>query len=117
MQRVIVESPYAGDVERNEIYARRAMAHCLRQHEAPLASHLLYTQVLDDTDTEQRITGIKAGFTWGLVADYVAVYVDYGISTGMQKGIERAQLAGQRVTYRKIGRNPYTTPYAAEGPL
>lgn len=39
---VIVESPYAGDVERNTAYARAAVRDCLMRGEAPFASHLLY---------------------------------------------------------------------------
>ena len=56
MQRVIIESPYAGDVERNVRYARAAMADCLKRGEAPFASHLLYTQegVLDDDIPGER---------------------------------------------------------------
>lgn len=42
MRLVVVESPYAGDVKRNEEYARRAMADCLARGEAPFASHLLW---------------------------------------------------------------------------
>ena len=49
MSKVILESPYAGDVERNIEYAKLCMKHSLTMGEAPLLSHLLYTQVLDDT--------------------------------------------------------------------
>ena len=61
MRRVILESPYAGNVELNERYARACMADCLRRGEAPYASHLLYTQpgVLDDLVPEQREIGIR----------------------------------------------------------
>lgn len=47
---VIIESPYAGDVDRNLEYLRAAMRDCLKRGEAPFASHALYTQpgVLDD---------------------------------------------------------------------
>lgn len=63
---VIVESPYAGDVDANVTYARRALRDCLERGEAPIASHLLYTQpgVLDDTVPEQRALGIAAGLAW-----------------------------------------------------
>jgi hypothetical protein len=44
MRRVIIESPYSGDVETNVAYARAALRDCLSRGEAPLASHLLYTQ-------------------------------------------------------------------------
>lgn len=36
MRRVILESPYAGDVEANIAYARRCIADCLRRGEAPI---------------------------------------------------------------------------------
>lgn len=42
MKLVVVESPYAGDVERNLRYLRAAMADCLARGEAPFASHGLY---------------------------------------------------------------------------
>ena len=54
MTLVVIESPYAGDVERNLTYVRRAMRWCLDKGLDPFASHLLYTQdgVLDDDDPE-----------------------------------------------------------------
>lgn len=111
MNLVIIESPYAategGTVADHETYARRAMVDSLARGEAPYASHLLYTQpgVLDDTDPAQRRQGITAGFAWGALADVVAVYVDYGLTLGMDAGVRRARLAGQVVEYRTIGRN------------
>src|SRR5690606_24498929 len=45
---VIIESPYSGDVERNTEYARSCLLDSLRRGEAPIASHLLHTQVLED---------------------------------------------------------------------
>jgi hypothetical protein len=44
MITVLLESPYAGDVDGNLHYARAAMRDCLHLGEAPFASHLLYTQ-------------------------------------------------------------------------
>ena len=104
MRRVIVESPYAGDIEANETYARAALRDCLRRGEAPIASHLLYTQpgVLDDTDPDERRQGIEAGLAWGEVADAAAVYVDRGISEGMKLGIERHRGVGLPIEYRRL---------------
>lgn len=104
MRLVLVESPYAGDVERNVEYARRAMRDCLMRGEAPFASHLLYTQpgVLDDTIPAQRAMGINAGLAWGAKAIMTAVYVDFGISGGMRQGIEAAKAAGREVVYRSL---------------
>lgn len=104
MIKVVVESPLAGDVEKNTRYARACMADCLKRDEAPFASHLLYAQdgILDDTIPEERKLGIEAGFAWGAAADKVVVYEDLGISDGMKLGIERAKASGVPVEYRKI---------------
>lgn len=85
MRRVVIESPYAGNVERNLRYLRAAMRHSLDNNEAPFASHGLYAQegMLDDTKPEQRRLGIEAGYAWGAVADTVAFYEDLGWSAGM----------------------------------
>lgn len=88
---VVLESPYAGDVDRNVAYARACMADCLRRGEAPIASHLLYTQpgVLDDDIPEERQLGIEAGLAWGRAADAAVFYVDLGWSRGMLAARER----------------------------
>ena len=91
MKRVVVESPYAGDIKRNEIYAEFACHDCLVNHgETPYASHLLYTRkyVLRDEIPEERKLGIEAGFVWRGVADASRFYVDLGMSGGMVLGIE-----------------------------
>ena len=105
MRLVILESPYAGDVDANVLYARRALRDCLMRGEAPLASHLLYTQpgVLDDGIADERQLGILAGLSWGVLAAATVVYTDFGISDGMQTGIDRAKLEGRLIEYRSIG--------------
>lgn len=92
LRLVVLESPYAGDVERNTKYARHCLRDSLRRGEAPLASHLLYTQpdVLRDDVPEEREQGIKAGLAWVDLADAIVVYVDFGISPGMQTAIDYA---------------------------
>ena len=104
MRMVIVESPFAGDVEANQKYARACMADCLKRGEAPFASHLLYTQpgVLDDTKPEERAKGIAAGFEWRAAADLTVVYVDRGMSGGMREGIAHAKNTGCPVEYRSL---------------
>ena len=104
MRLVIVESPYGGDVERNEAYARAAMHDCIRRGEAPFASHLLYTQpgVLNDQVKAERELGIKAGLEWGDKADATVVYTDLGVSEGMRQGMARATIAGRPIEMRSI---------------
>ena len=104
MKLVVIESPYAGNVARHERYARLCMRHSLDLGEAPIASHLLYTQpgILDDTIPKERQWGIDAGLAWGEKADLVAVYTDFGTSKGMCYGIVIARAAGIPVEYRSL---------------
>ena len=92
MIKVVLESPYAGDVERNVKYARECVRDSLSRGEAPIASHLLYTQegVLDDDIPEERSWGIEAGLVWKSVADKHVFYTDYGISKGMEYALQYA---------------------------
>jgi hypothetical protein len=80
MRLVIIESPYAGatpeDVAINVAYARACLLNSLLKGEAPIASHLLYTQVLDDKIPEQRKMGIDAGLAWRKVFAVQSVRVD-----------------------------------------
>lgn len=101
--RVVIESPYAGDVEANQAYLAECMRDCIMNYgEAPFASHGLYTQCLDDDHSDERTIGINAGFAWLDVAEYSVVYIDRGISEGMKLGIAKAISLGLEVEYRKL---------------
>lgn len=104
MRLVIIESPFAGDVEANIEYARKAVRDSLMRGEAPIASHLLYTQdgILNDDIPEERSHGIDAGLAWRSVAQASIVYTDKGISKGMEYGIKAAKEAGIEVEYRTL---------------
>lgn len=94
MKKVIVESPFAGEVDRNVMYTRMCLHDCLVNYrESPLASHLLYTQefILDDDIPSERQLGIRAGLDWGAMAEASIIYVDLGISTGMAFGVRDAR--------------------------
>jgi len=93
MKLVILESPFAGDVKKNILYARLCVKDSLRKGESPIASHLLYTQkgILNDKIEGERELGIIAGLAWKKVADLQVFYVDYGISKGMQYGMDYAK--------------------------
>lgn len=111
MKRVILESPFAGDVARNLHYLRACLRDSLLRGESPLASHGLYTQpgVLRDDVPAERDAGIEAGFAWRPFANATVVYTDLGISGGMQRGIDDAKriarLRGEEPTieYRQLG--------------
>lgn len=104
MVLVIIESPFAGDIEKNIRFARACVRDSLEKGEAPLASHLLYTQegILRDGVPEERNWGIEAGLAWGKKAQKTIVYTNLGISSGMKKGIERAIEEGREVEYREL---------------
>lgn len=112
MLKVIMESPYAGGpglrglIRRwlNRRYARRCVRHSLLNDEAPIASHLLYTQrgILRDHVPSERKLGIEAGLAWRGAAAATIVYIDRGISEGMRYGIDDAKAAGRPVYYRSL---------------
>lgn len=102
MKKVILESPYAGDVERNIQYARQCLKDSLNRNEAPIASHLLYTQVLNDNVPNERELGIDAGLVWKDVADLHVFYIDYGMSKGMEYALEKAKENNIKTEFRKL---------------
>ncbi len=104
MRLVILESPFGADPDTFVPFARRCIRDCLERGEAPLASHLLYTQpgVLRDDVADERALGIEAGLAWYRVAQAAVVYVDHGISKGMLQGIERAREHGLPVEQRTL---------------
>lgn len=101
-RRVLLESPYAGDIEANVAYARRALRHAIVLGEAPIAGHLLYTQVLDDAVPEERTLGISCHTEWIGAVDALVIYTDRGISKGMQHAIDLARKQGVPVEERSI---------------
>lgn len=102
MRRTVIESPFAGDEDKNRAYARQAMAHAIGKGEAPYASHLLYTQVLFDENPDERLMGMEAGFAWAAQAELCAVYVDRGLSEGMRAGIQLALKHKIPVEFRSL---------------
>lgn len=113
MIRVILESPYAGasswrliawwQRRQNIRFARAAMRDCLSRNEAPIASHLLYTQpgILRDGDPYERQWGIEAGLLWGELAEKTVVYTARGTSRGMELGLDAARRDNRPIEYRE----------------
>jgi len=72
-KRILVISPYSGNVPRNLSYL---------QH-APFAPHHVYPIFLDDTDEDQRELGLHMGLAWGECAEEIWIFTDLGESAGM----------------------------------
>lgn len=127
-QKVVIESPYSGDIATNVEYALACVQESLSRKEAPFASHLLYTRFpengsgdyaghkSDEGDPERRLDGIGAGYRWGKEASLVAMYTDLGISEGMGKAREFYLSRGVRVVYRKL-RQTHTKLIAISGKM
>lgn len=95
-KRVLVnlESPYAGNIELNTLYARFCMHDSIVNHgEAPFASHLLYTQphILKEEIPSERKLGIEAGRDFSQMTDKTIMYMDLGLSNGMKLAIDDAK--------------------------
>lgn len=104
---VIIESPYAGNIEeilKNETYARIAVLDCLNQNNIPFASHILYTQkgILEDTNSAQRRLGIEAGLLFGELCSKTVLYSDLGMTPGMIEGIEKAKVTGRNIEIKTV---------------
>ena len=86
MRRVVIESPFAGSVEKNVEYAKRAVRDSICRGEAPIASHLLLAAhgICNDDVAYERARGIDAGLAWHSAADVIAFYVALGMSPGME---------------------------------
>ena len=87
MKRVYVASPFRGATaeatRQNIVYARLCMLDSLERGEAPYLSHLLYTQVWAESD-DLRAAGLAAGTAWRRGSEYVALYIDLGVTDGMR---------------------------------
>jgi hypothetical protein len=102
---VIIESPYAGDIKRNVAYARECVRDSLKRGEAPIASHLLYTQpgILRDDVPDERAWGMAAGLAWRHVAELSVFYIDLGWSSGMKAAQASAIAEGRKWAIRRVG--------------
>lgn len=114
----IIESPFAGDspvtISRHVRYARLAMADSISRGEAPLASHLLYTQdnILNDLIPEEREIGITCGYAWMSVAERVAIYTDFGHSPGMLLAVMAAKSLNLPVEYRQLPSHVFASNFS-----
>ena len=106
MRLVILESPYAANtpegIETNIRYARDCLRDCVMRDEAPIASHLLFTQILNDSVPEERKLGIAVGLAWAKKADAMVVYLDRGMSSGMIAAVHYAIAHNLPVEYREL---------------
>lgn len=95
--KVYVVSPYAGNTTSNTQAAIRYCSFVIEQGYIPVASHLLYTQILDDNDPTSRQLGLLFGLSPLEICDEVWVFTANGISDGMRGEIHEARKLGKRI--------------------
>lgn len=98
-RKVYVVSKYAGDVERN---VQRAIGYCREVINAgfmPVASHLLYPRILNDSIPAERELGLMFGLALLAVCDEVWVFGE--VSSGMAQEIEEAKHLGKKLRYKE----------------
>lgn len=96
-RRVYVASKYAGDVDAN---VAAAIGYCRRVIDEgcmPIASHLLYPQILNDNDSEERELGMMFGLALLRMCDEVWVFGT--VSSGVAQEIEEAKRLKKRLRY------------------
>jgi hypothetical protein len=70
-RRVVIESPYKGDIDANIEFAKKACRFAVDRGYSPFAMHLLFPQFLNDNDPRERELGIGCGLAWSAAADEV----------------------------------------------
>jgi hypothetical protein len=98
MNLIYVASPYAGDIERNTEFAKKACWFVMNEGHAFFAPHLLYPQVLNEHDSDDRRLGLGMGKEALAHCDELWVFGDT-ISCGMQNEIDAARKLGIPVKY------------------
>ncbi len=93
MKLIYMASPYAGDIEKNTEFAKRACRHVMNEGHAFFAPHLLYPTILDEHQPEQRQLGLDMGIAMLSRCDELWCYGDH-ISLGMHLEIEEANRLG-----------------------
>lgn len=98
--KVYVVSRYAGNVEWNVAAAVRRCQFVIRQGYMPVASHLLYPQMLNDGDPAERELGMVFGLALLSLCDQVWIFTDGGgLSPGMAAEEREAKRLGKPVRY------------------
>lgn len=89
--KVYVISKYAGDTKKNVANAITYCKEVISKGKQPIASHLLYPQMLDDDFPEQRKLGLCFGLNLLALCDEAWVFGDIeDISEGMDLEIREA---------------------------
>ena len=90
-------SRYAGDVDTNVAAAITYCRRAIVEGYMPVASHLLYPQILNDNDPNERDLGLLFGLALLRMCDEVWVFG--AISPGVAQEIEEAKRLKKQIRY------------------
>lgn len=96
---VFICSPYAGDVEHNVEATRKYCKFAVANNAIPVAPHLLYPQILDDTDPQERNLGLFFGKVLMDKCLEVWIFSDGEYTPGMKAEYEHAVRKGRKIRY------------------
>lgn len=96
-RKIYVASRYEGDVDANIEAAITYCRHVIDEGYMPVASHLLYPQMLNDNDPEERELGMLFGLSLLAVCDEVWVFGT--VSAGVAQEIEEAKRLKKQIRY------------------
>ena len=97
IKKIYVASKYAGDVDVNTNAAIGYCRYVIDQGFMPVASHLIYPQVLNDDNPSERNLGLRFGLALLSVCDEVWVFGE--VSSGVAKEIEVAKRLEKPLRY------------------
>ena len=95
---IYIASPYAGDIAGNTQFAIQCCQFAIQRGYTPVASHLIYPQILDDTIPEQRELGLSLGYH-PLAASSEMLLVGKLICDGMANETYHAERRGINIRY------------------
>jgi len=107
--KCILESPFRAKSPalqlRNIDFARNVCRSLVKEGFNPIASHLFYTQFLDDANERERFLGISLGFQWGALPGVshviFALRPKERMSKGMRLGMAQWKHCGKIILVRQ----------------
>lgn len=101
-RKIYVASKYAGDVDANVAATITYCRRVIDEGYMPVASHLLYPQILNDSDPKERDLGLLFGLALLRMCDEVWVFGT--VSPGVAQEIEEAKRLKKEIRYfEKVG--------------
>ena len=104
--KVYIVSKHAGDIEANTAAAIRYCRFAIEQGYMPIASHLLYPQILNDNDPDERELGLMFGIALLAKCNEVWCFGDEK-SAGMLQEIKIALKLKKRLRFFSVEQEEY----------